>query len=316
MRAIIRDGVMTSPTATTGEVDNPNPCPDRLLVRPLAVGITAMETHWLPTWKKADGSARSAPVILGHEFAGEVLRAGENVADYKPGDRVIGHIRPYDDGACAALVSVHPQDVVSLPAPLDPRLASVLPLAGLTAWQALFDHGRLEKGQKVLIHGGAGGVGHLAVQLAKWHGAEVITTCGPNDLEFCRAIGADLVIDYTQDRFEDLANEVDLVLDTIGGDTQERSWKVIRRGGTLVTIAGEKEDAPSQERAERQGIRALFFIVTMDRNQLQKLIALQADGHLHPVVDRLYAFDEVLSFFEGSDFRSGRGKAIMLPLRP
>jgi NADPH:quinone reductase-like Zn-dependent oxidoreductase len=312
MFAIIRDGSFDSPTARLALLNTPLLSQDRVLVRVIAAGVTAMETHWLPTWKLVDGQDRRGPVTLGHEFTGEIIAVGKDVNGYSAGDRVLGHIRLYDEGATAPLVSVHPDDIIPLPHRCDPVLAATLPLAGLTAWQAMITHGDVREGQKVLIHGGAGGVGHLAIQIARWRGAHVVTTCSGDDAEFCRSLGAKETIDFGSERFEEKANDVDLVLDVVGGDVQERSWDVVRKGGKLITIAGEEEDAPDQERARQQGIEAKFFIVEMNADHLGRLVELYADGAIMPVVGKRYRLETAALAFDRGDARLRPGKSVVV----
>jgi NADPH:quinone reductase-like Zn-dependent oxidoreductase len=190
---------------------------------------------------------------------------------------------------------------------LDHVHASAVPLSGLTAWQALFDHGNLAKGQTVLIHGAGGGVGTYAVQLAHWRGAHVIGTASKSKAEFLRTLGADQVIDYSATRFEDTIRNVDLILDGVGGDTLERSWGVVRKGGTLVTIV---DDAP-EEKAKGFGIKAASILVKPDCSELVQLARLIDAGILHPVIEAVYSLSQARLAYEHGLLGHNRGKVVL-----
>ena len=196
-------------------------------------------------WKIAEGQypplgEDKLPIVLGRDLSGTVVAVGAG-ADAKIGDRVCAFIDT-DRGAQSTLVVLKPGEAVAVPEGVSFEDAGAVPLAAMTAWQGLFDHGGLEAGQSVLIHGGAGGVGHIAVQLAKWKGAHVIATASGKDLDFVRSLGADQVVDYKTERFEDVAHDIDMVYDTQGGETQDRSFGVLRKGGILVSTLDPNED--------------------------------------------------------------------------
>lgn len=312
MKALIGMGTADGPEVALAEAALPGSAPGRLIVAPLAAGVTRMEPHWSTSWVKADGTPRTSPVILGREFSGMVVDVGAQVVGFSVGQRVFGMVDAYGDGCIAERVSVSPDEVIPLPHRLDAVGAATMPLSGLTAWQALVVHGRLRAGEKVLIHGAAGGVGAFAVQIARWLGARTVATAGAGDADFCRELGADEVIDFRRERFEDLVEGVDLVLDTVGGQVQERSWGVLRRGGRLVTIAGEAGEAPDQARAAATGVEALFFIVEMDRVQLAKLRDLAVSGHVVPVVGRRIPFQRAVEAFAAPLRGAGSGKTVIL----
>lgn len=312
MKALIVAGTADRPGVAMADVAEPCAAPDRLLVEPIAAGVTTMEPQWSTNWIKADGERRKGPVVLGREIAGMVVEVGAAVEGFAVGQRVFGMIDAYRDGGMAERVSVLPEEVIALPYRLDASAAATMPLAGLTAWQALIVHGRLVKGETVLIHGGAGGVGSYALQIARWTGAHVITTADVSDADFCRELGADEVIDFRRQRFEDHVGEVDLVFDMIGGDVQDRSWGVLTRGGRLVTIAGEAEDAPDQDRAAAAGVTATFFIVTMDGEQLATLRDLALSGDVIPIVGRRIPFDHAERAFAPDRTGARRGKTVIM----
>ncbi|UJR78952.1 NADP-dependent oxidoreductase [Sandaracinus amylolyticus] len=254
------------------EVPCPEPGAGEILVRVHAASVNPID------WKIAAGAyGLSLPRVAGHDFSGVVAGVGEGVAGFAVEDRVFGR----HDGADAELVVVRPEEIAKTPPGLDHARAATIPTAGLTAWQALFDlEGAptmdLQPGQTVLIHGAAGGVGTFAVQLAKQRGARVIATARAAHEAYLRSLGADDVVDYSQQRFESVARDVDGVLDTIGGETQRRSFDVIRPGGALVSLVGL---APtSKQRAEERGVRAVGIVSKTSRPVLEELARLVENG--------------------------------------
>ena len=288
--------------------DAPRPAllDDDALVRVRAVGITGTELSWGTTYAASDGTPR-LPSIPGHEISGVVEALGVHTAGLRAGSAVFGLTDFYRDGGEAELVAVRARDLAIKPRSLDFVHAAAVTLSGLTAWQALFDHGRLAAGQRVLIHGAAGGVGTFAVQLAARRGAHVIGTASAKNDRLLRELGADEVIDYTAARFEDLVHDVDLVLDTIGGDTLDRSWGVLRKGGTLVTIAG----AGNPKKAKRFGVRSLFFVVEPNRQQLMEIGRWIDAGTLRVVVEAVFPLEQARMAFEKSLQGHNRGKIVL-----
>jgi NADPH:quinone reductase-like Zn-dependent oxidoreductase len=216
----------------------PEPAAGEVLVAVRAASITSGELDWDATWTDSfDGTGRDrTPIVPSHEVSGVVIELGDGVTGLAVGDEVYGLIPFTRDGAAAQYVTVPADVLAAKPAQLDHDSAAAVPLAALTAWQALVGHAALAPGQHVLIHGGAGGVGSFAVQIAAAQGAQVTATALPQDKEFVSRLGAGKVIDYSVDRFEDHVTEVDVVFDAVGGETQARSWAVLRRGGVLVSI--------------------------------------------------------------------------------
>ena len=209
--------------------------------------------------------ARVPSPIPGRDLAGEVEEVGPGVTHLVKGAKVYAMLGYGRDGAEADYTLALPNELAPKPMTLDPVQAAAVPLSALTAWQALFDHAHLGAGQTVLIHGGAGGVGVFAVQLARWAGAQVLTTASARHREFLRELGAKEIIDYTNVRFEDVVHDVDLVFDTVGGETLQRSWQVIKPGGALVSIVSPPP--PAAERKE-QDVRFAYFIVEPNRDEL------------------------------------------------
>src|SRR5512133_998064 len=217
------------------DAPQPHPGSGEVLVRVYATGIIATELKWDVTYQTPTGSPRTMP-IPGRDLSGVVEEVGPGVTTPVTGAAVYAMLGYGRDGAEADYTLALPNELAPKPTTLDPVQAAAVPLSALTAWQALFDHAHLAVGQTVLIHGGAGGVGVFAVQLAHWVGARVIATASARNRIFLRELGADEVIDYTTTRFEEVVQGVDLVFDTVGGDTLQRSWLVIRPGGVLVSI--------------------------------------------------------------------------------
>jgi NADPH:quinone reductase-like Zn-dependent oxidoreductase len=270
------------------EIPRPRPGPNELLVRVRAAGVNPLD------WKIRAGKVvgyldYSLPFTLGWDFSGIVEDLGPGPTEFKAGDSVFGLKELRSGGACASLVLANPLEVISKPPGLSYEQAAVVPLAALTAWQALFEAGTLEAGHCALIHAGAGGVGVFAIQMAKWKGARVIATSSGHNLDFLRDLGADEVIDYTTYRFEDCCRDLDLVLDSVGGETTERSWQTLRPGGAMISIT----TGFSSEDGQRQGVRARFVLVRPDPQQLTLIGSLLKSGRLQTVVENVYTMAEI-----------------------
>lgn len=280
--------------------------PGDALIRVYATGITPAELSWAATYQNPDGSDR-LPSIPGHEASGVVEDLADGVTDLKVGDEVYGLTDFARDGAAADYAAVRARNLAPKPRTLDHSHAAAVPLSALTAWQALFDHAGLARDQRVLIHGAAGGVGTFAVQLARWRGANVIATASRRDFDFLRKIGAHEIFDYATERFEDKISNVDAVLDTVGGSTLERSWGVLKPGGTLVTLV-----APvSAGSGARHGVNAVFFIVQPNRNQLAEITRLVDEGAVQVVVAEILPLIRAREAFERGLQGHVRGKLVL-----
>jgi len=288
------------------DAPQPHPGEGEVLVRVYATSVMWQEPTWSETWKTPTGVDRHLPIPC-HDLSGVVAEIGAGVSGVAVGEAVYALTEFWRDGAAAEYTISRPADLAPKPRSLDYVQAAGIPLVGLTAWQALFDHAGLSSGQSILIHGAAGGVGSIAVQLARWAGAHVIGTASARNRDFLRELGANEVIDYTTTRFEDVLHDVDIVLDTIGGDTMERSWSVLKKGGLLVSIFSP----PSQEQAKAHGVRAVFFIVEPDRAELIQLGNLVDSGQLRPVIDTVYPLSEARQAFEHALSGHTRGKIIL-----
>ena len=285
-----------------GDAPQPSPGEGEVLVRVHAAGVIQTELSWVPTWTTHTGEPRPLPVIPGHEFSGEISALGAGVRDVGVGDLVYGLNDWYRNGASAEYCVARVADFAHKPSSVDHVHAGATPISALTAWQGLVERAGLAAGQRVLIHGAAGGVGTFAVQLARWRGARVIGTASAANLDFVRSLGADEVIDYGAQRFEDVARDVDVVFDTVGGETLERSWGVLKSGGRLVTIAASGEQT-SDER-----IRAAYFIVEPSRTQLAEIARLIDGGALRPVVGVVFPLAEARQAYQ---HKPSHGKVVL-----
>jgi NADPH:quinone reductase-like Zn-dependent oxidoreductase len=270
------------------ELPYPHAAENDVVVRVHAAGFTPGELDWPATWTDRAGRDRT-PSVPGHELSGVVVELGYGTTGLTVGQRVFGLADWARDGSLAEYTAVEARNLAPLPADIDHVTAAALPISGLTAWQGLFTHGQLTTGQTVLIHGAAGGVGSIAVQLAHEIGAYVIGTGRTADRDQTLALGADAFVDLETEKLED-AGEVDVLLDVIGGDILARSTGLVRAGGTLVTIAEPPETSP------RNG-RALFFVVEPDRAQLIELAARVRDGRLKPIVGAVRPLAEAVAAF-------------------
>ncbi|MFD8733716.1 NADP-dependent oxidoreductase [Streptomyces sp. NPDC059618] len=284
----------------------PVPGPGEVLVEVRAASVTPGELDWDATWTDGfDGGRPRVPVVPSHEVSGVVAELGHGVSGLRTGEAVYGLIPFTRDGAAAEYVTVPAADLAPKPGSLDHERTAALPLAGLTAWQGLVTHAGVTPGQRVLVHGGAGGVGSFAVQVAAALGAEVTATAADRNADFVRGLGADTVIDYAGQRFEDAVKDVDVVLDTVGGDVQARSWKVLRPGGVLVSVV-EPPRPP-----EGVDARAVFFVVEPDRAGLEELNTLVEEGRLIPQVDRIVPLESAPGAYAALEREHRRGKIVL-----
>lgn len=295
-RLVLEDA--PAPTLGAGDV----------LVRVHASGVSPGELDWPGVWLRHDGTPRTPPIVPGHEVAGVVEAVGPDAIGLADGDEVFGYIDVRRDGADAEYVAAQSAELAPKPASLTHAQAAAVPLSALTAWQALFDHGELAPGDRVLVHGGAGGVGTFAVQFARWRGAHVTATGSARDRDLIRELGADEVIDYRSTRFDDVLADLDLVFDTVGGETWERSWNVLRPAGRLVSIAVPRP--PEREPIEDR--RGIWFVVKPDRGRLIEISRLIDAGHVRPIVSAELPLAEGHAAYGPTRQRGGPGKAVLL----
>ena len=325
MKAFILDKYKKNTTLRFGDMPEPTLQDDDVLVEVHAAGLNPLDS------KIRDGVYKSLlpyrpPFILGHDVAGTVVRAGSKVRHFKPGDEVYARPRDGRIGTFAEFISVNEADVALKPKNLSMEEAASVPLAGLTAWQVLVKRAGLQKGQKVLIHAGSGGVGTFAIQLAKHLGATVATTTSTANVELVRSLGADVVIDYKRQNFEDVLSGYDVVLNSLDGGTLQKSLKVLKPGGKLISISGPPDPDFAREKglnwflqqvmrllsfsirrkAKGRQVNYSFLLMGANGEQLLQITSLIEAGIIRPVIDRVFPFEatnEALAYIE-----SGRSK--------
>ena len=246
------------------------------------------------------------PMVMGRDVSGVIETCGGHVGDLKAGDLVFAMLGQ-DRGGQAEYVVVKTGELARKPDELSHVEAAAVPLAGLTAWQGLFDHGQLQPGQRVLIHGASGGVGHFAVQFAKAKGCWVAATASGEGVDFVRHLAADQVVDYTKDLFEEQIDPVDLVFDLVDGDSRDRSWGLIKKGGRLVSTLTE----PSQKRAKAAHVTALRYTVHPDGGQLAEIAALISARKVMPHVSATYPLEKVVAAEQELEKGHMRGKMVL-----
>ncbi|WP_371502895.1 NADP-dependent oxidoreductase [Kitasatospora sp. NBC_00374] len=308
------------------ELPDPQPGPEDVLVEIYAASVNPLD------FKIRDGAFKRIlpyrlPLVLGNDLAGVVVRVGSAVTRFAVGDEV--YARPDKDriGTFAELIAVHQDDLAPKPAALTMAQAASLPLVALTSWQALVEKARVRPGQKVLIHAGSGGVGTIALQLARHLGAHVATTASAANADLVKELGADVVIDYRTQDFEQVLDGYDVVLDTLGGETLEKSMRVLKPGGKVISIAGPPDAHFARElggnpvlrqamnalsfktrhHAKRHGVTYSFLFMKANGDQLRELTRLVDAGEIRPVVDRVFPFDQTREAMEYAE--KGRAKA-------
>ncbi|MFF7245292.1 NADP-dependent oxidoreductase [Embleya sp. NPDC008237] len=307
MRAIRQDTLGGPEVLKVVEVERPTPGASEVLVRVHAAGVNPTDY-----WHRASGGLLGdTPVPLGWDVSGVVESVGLGVSVFRPGDEVFGMPRlPQPAGTYAEFVTSPARHLARKPAALSHVEAAALPVAALTAWQSLVDAADVRSGQRVLIHAAAGGVGHLAVQIAKARGAYVIGTARAAKHELLRGLGADELIDYTSVDFAEAVRDVDVVLDTIGGEYGPRSLRTLRPGGLVVSLASpaEVELVPV---AEAAGLRAGFTIVEPDQGGLKEIAALAEAGLLRPVIDAVLPLEQAGKAHELGESGRTSGKIVL-----
>ena len=288
------------------EIPRPLFNPDDILIRVRSAGVNPVD------WKVREGHLQGflnhrLPLILGWDVSGEVVEVGPKAAGFSIGDAVYARPNIERDGAYAEYIAVKASEVALKPATLDHDHAAAVPLAALTAWQALVDTAQLQAGQTVLIHAAAGGVGSFAVQLAKSRGARVIATASSVNTGIVAELGADQFIDYTRSRFEDVVKDVDVVFDTVGGEIQDRSWQVLKPGGILVSIVDPLEEKTAADR----GVRSAFVFVQPNHQQLTAITRLIEEGRMKPIIHGILPLSEARQAHVISQGGHARGKIVL-----
>jgi NADPH:quinone reductase-like Zn-dependent oxidoreductase len=305
MRAMQLSNLKERPALVARELEQPRAGRAEVLIRVRAAGVTPTELLWYPTTHTKSGAAR-LNAVPGHEFSGVIEAVGEEVENFRPGQAVYGMNDWFADGATAEFCVTQPQSIASKPTTLTHEAAATVPIGALTAWQGLFDRVKIQPGEQVLVHGGAGAVGVFAVQLAVLHGVRVVATASAGHAEFVAGLGAEEVIDYKAGRFEERVGKVDVVFDTVGGETLERSWGVLKAGGRLVTIAANSEAAVDQR------VKGAFLLVEAKQRQLMEIAGLMDTGKLKTFVGAIIPLEEAASAYDGSARRErGRGKVVV-----
>lgn len=283
------------------DIPEPQPGPNEIQVRVIAAGVNPVD------WKiRRGGMKLPLPMTLGVDVAGIVSAVGSSGSGFHPGDSVFAKVTP-QHGGYAEYTLVDVSQAAIKPKSIGFIEAAAIPTAGLTAWQSLFDVAGLDRGKSVLIHGAAGGVGSFAVQFARWKGAHVVGTASAGNAEFLKSIGADEVIDYKTQRFEDVVRNVDVILDTIGGDTFERSWDVLKPGGFLVTTVADIPEGAAQA----HGVRAKHIQSKSDREDLSQIAAIIDERRIKPIVTAVLPLSEAKRAQEMSESGHTRGKIVL-----
>ncbi len=330
MKAFILDRYGKKQALRLGDIPEPVPGPDDAVVEVEAAGLNLLDSK---IW---DGGFKpilpyKTPLVLGHDLAGTVIKVGAQVRRFKAGDAV--YVRPRDGqiGTFAERIAVKESDLALKPANLSMAQAASIPLVGLTAWQVLVERAQIKPGQKVLIHAGSGGVGTFAIQLAKHLGATVATTASAANATMVKELGADVVIDYRRQKFEDELSGYDVVLNSLDATTLEKSLKVLKPGGKLISISGPPDPAFARaqglnavlrlvlrllsagirRKAKRAGVDYSFLFMRADGQQLGRITKLIEDGTIRPVVDRVFPFEQLNDAFAYIDTGRAKGKVVV-----
>lgn len=328
MKALTLERYGDAGAVQVGEVPDPRVGDDDVLVQIHAASVNPLDL------KTRDGDFKAilpyrVPFVLGNDVAGVVVGVGAGVTRFAVGDEVYARPDKNRIGTFAELIAIRQDDLATKPTTLTMEEAASIPLVGLTSWQALVERANLQPGQRVLIHAGSGGVGTIAIQLAKQLGASVATTTGTQNIDLVKDLGADVVIDYKKQAFETVLHDYDVALDTLGGGTLEKSMQVLRPGGKLISIAGPPDPAFAKElganpllslamaalsfrtrqRARRRRVTYSFLFMRASGSQLADLTSLIEDGKIRPVVDRVFAFEstrDALAYVEEGRARAGK----------
>jgi len=328
MKAFIVERYGDARAVRAGEMPDPDVGEDDVLVQIHAASVNPLDL------KTRDGVYKAilpyrVPFVLGNDLAGVVVGVGAGVTRFTVGDEVYARPDKNRIGTFAELIAIHQDDLATKPTTLTMEEAASIPLVGLTAWQALVERANLQAGQKVLIHAGSGGVGTIAIQLAKQLGASVATTTSTANIDLVKGLGADVVVDYKKQAFETVLHDYDVVLDTLGGETLDKSLQVLKPGGKLISIAGPPDPAFAKElganpvvslvmtalsfrtrqRARRHHVTYSFLFMRASGDQLREVTSLIEAGKIRPVVDRVFAFEstrEALEYVEKGRAKAGK----------
>jgi NADPH:quinone reductase-like Zn-dependent oxidoreductase len=284
------------------EIAKPSIAADEILVKVYAAGVNPVD------WKAVLNGYFGYPLILGSDIAGVIEAVGEEVKNYKPGDEIIGSLEWQKQRAFAEYVATKEKYITQKPKNLSLQESAAIPLASLTAWQALFDHAHLQQGEKIVIHAAAGGVGLFAVQFAKWKGSYVIGTASERNIDFLKSVGVDEVIDHTKYQLTERVNNVDAVLDTVGTqEVQEESFKVLKPRGKYVSITA----GPREELLKKYEISATRFLFHSNPVQLKQIVQLIEEGKVKVFIDKTFPLTEARAALEYVHKGRTRGKVVL-----
>ncbi|HET7580297.1 MAG TPA: NADP-dependent oxidoreductase [Bacillales bacterium] len=306
MKAVVIEEYGSADELKYKEADDPKLKDHDVLIEIAATSVNPVD------WKIREGYLREKlkydfPLILGWDAAGVVKEVGPNVTDFQIGDEVFTRPDIQRSGTYAEYVAVDQSLVANKPANLSFEEAASIPLIGLTSWQCLVDTTKITGGDRVLIHAGAGGVGSFAIQLAKAFGCWVATTCSTKNVDFVKELGADQVINYEKEDFQDVLEAVDVVFDTLGGEIQEKSYHVLKKGGRLVSIAG----VPDQQTAEKYEVKTDYVFMDPDGEELEKIGELLEQEKIRPIVGKVMPLSEIQEAHRLSETEHMRGKIVL-----
>jgi NADPH:quinone reductase-like Zn-dependent oxidoreductase len=306
MKAVVIHEYGGPETLKYEDVPQPEPKQDQLLIRVIAAGVNPVDGMIRSGMFDKEGH-RAFPIILGGDIAGIVEKVGSNVTKFKSGDPIFAYVSLDNSGGYAQYALVTEREAAPKPESLSYVEAAAVPIVALTAWQALIDSAKLKSGQTVLIHGGSGGVGSFAIQIAKAHGAKVIATASTANQELLKQLGADVAIDYTTQNFEDIAKDVDVVLDSIGKDTLARSYGVVKKGGIIVSLVAR----PDPVELEKHGIRGKALDVEPNSDELTEIGKLIDGKKINVIVSQTFPLSEARKAQEKVATGHTRGKIVL-----
>ena len=287
------------------DVPRPEPKEDHILVRVVAAGVNPVD-GMIRSGMFAN-EKRAFPLILGGDVAGVVEKVGSKITKFKAGDPVFAYVSLDNSGGYAQYALVTEREAAAKPKSIRYVEAAAVPIVAMTAWQALVDTAKLSAGQTVLIHGGSGGVGSFAIQIAKARGAKVVATASTANQDFLKQLGADVAIDYTKQKFEDIAKDVDVVLDSIGGDTLARSYGVVKKGGIIVSLVAR----PKESELEKHGIRGTALNVEPNSEELAEIGKLIDDKKIKVIVSQTFPLSEAMNAQQQVATGHTRGKIVL-----
>jgi NADPH:quinone reductase-like Zn-dependent oxidoreductase len=288
------------------DTPRPEPKDDQLLIRVIAAGVNPVDGMIRSGMFAKEGN-RAFPIILGGDVAGVVEKVGSKITKFKAGDPVFAYVSLDNSGGYAQYALVTEREAAPMPKSLTYVEAAAVPIVAMTAWQALIDTAKLQSGQTVLVHGGSGGVGSFAIQIAKARGAKVIATASTANQDFLKQLGADVAIDYTKQNFEDVAKDVDVVLDSIGRDTLARSYGVVKKGGIIVSLVAR----PKESELEKHGIRGAALNVEPNSEELAEIGKLIDDKKIKVIVSQTFPLSEAMKAQEQVATGHTRGKIVL-----